>query len=84
MKITMLYFNTIADLIKKYGFTWEDVNNIQDYKGRVTLCDYEYTLEQIFYSTHMGGFDEYSEMGKILIKAFIQALENPQNSSIGQ
>lgn len=75
MKITMLYFNTVAEVINQYGYTWEDVNNIQDYKGRVVMGGYKYTLADIFYSTHMGGFDQNSERGKILINSFVQALQ---------
>lgn len=75
MKITMLYTNSIAKIIKEHGYTWKDMDNIHDYAGRVKFGDYGYTLEEIFYSTNMGGFDENGEHEKILVKAFLQALE---------
>lgn len=75
MKITMLYFDTIGKIIKENGYTWEDVNYIQDFKGRVIWCGHEYTLEETFYSTHMGGFDKNKEHEKVLIKYFLKALE---------
>jgi len=75
MKVTMLYFHTIGDLIEKHGFTWDDVAKVKDRKGLVSIGSSQYTLEDIFYSTHMGGFDENSKNGKLLIEAFIKALE---------
>lgn len=79
MKVTMLYFDTIVKIIKEYNYTWEDVNRIQDYKGRVKFGEHDYTLEQIFHSTHMGGFKEDGEHEKILIKAFLRALEETRS-----
>ena len=83
MKITMLYFNTVAEVINQYGYTWKDVNNIRDYKGRVVMGGFKYTLEEIFYSTHMGGFDENSERGKMLINSFVQALQETKENKAG-
>lgn len=78
MKVTMLYYHTISKLIKKYGFTWKDVENIEDYKGRVIIKGHKFMLEDIFYSTHMHGFNENGEYEKILVKAFIEALKNKE------
>ena len=66
MKVTMLYFHTISRIIKKHGFTWSDVEGIQDH----AQC-----LEDAFYITHMGGFDENSDRAKSLIKVFLGALK---------
>lgn len=82
MKITMLYFDTVIKIIKEHDYTWDDVYNIQDYKGRVKLGEYDYTLEQIFYSTHMEGFDENGEHEKTLIESFLQALDESRNNRL--
>lgn len=78
MKVTMLYFNTIGKVIKEHGYTWNDVDNIQDYKGRVIWCGHKYTLEDIFYTTHMDGFGKYKEQSQVLIESFLEALKNPK------
>lgn len=78
MKVAMLYFSTISGLIKKHGFSWEDVHNIEDFKGRVKFgknSEFESTLEHIFYYTHMGGFCKNDRNSKLLIAAFLNALE---------
>lgn len=82
MKVTMLYFSTIRKMIKENGYTWTDVENIKDYEGRVKIGNLEYTLEFIFYSTHMNGFEENGKYEKILTEAFLNALKEVRNNRI--
>jgi len=85
MKVTMLYFHTVSELIKKFGYTWNDVSGIKDHKGRVKHGEngrFESSLEYMFYSTHMGGFNENSDNAKALISAFLVALEEARNSRL--
>ena len=91
MEITMLYFDTIARLINKYGYTWQDVRNIQDHDGRVKrayrsctddckMVNYAQSLRRDFRETHMcREFDEDGEYEQPLIAAFLEALEEARN-----
>ena len=92
MKITMMYSGTISKLIKKYGYTWHDFENIQDYVGRVKRYSvspdgktwiHEYSLEDIFYCTHIGRiFDENGEFERPLIIGFLEALEEAAGRTV--
>lgn len=77
MKVTMLYFDTICTLVKEYGFTWRDVNGIEDNDKRVVSgVNNEFTssLEDMFYVSHIGGHWEDYRYRQNIIDAFVEAL----------
>ena len=79
MKATMLYFDTICDLLKEHGFTWKHVAAIEDSNDSVKYGDnneFSCSFEHMFYCTHMGGFDKTTDNAQKLIVAFIKALQS--------
>ena len=74
MKVTMLYFTTVMRLYKECGnpqISWEGIDG---HAKRVKFGEYEYSLEQAFYFTHIGGYDPNSARAKVLEESFKAAL----------
>lgn len=86
MEVTMLYFDTVSELIKEHGYTWEEVSIIKDHKDRVIFSYsppiegepdiYTVSLKEAFRLTHFGrSFVNTGDMERSLIKAFLEALK---------
>lgn len=70
----MLFFDTVMRLYEELGnpqISWADIDGKVK---RVKWGDYFYSLEDAFYSSHMGGYDPNREGSKILEAEFKKAL----------
>lgn len=79
MKVTMLYFSTIAKIIEEYGYTWANVGAIQDNNDRYKYGDnnqFSCSLEHGFYTQHMGSSHVKDfKISDKLLSAFLEALK---------